>query len=269
MAIHQGRFGVNWDFLLEVAKGNVKDHAIVNVRGRAPNGLQTTATDLWERGDASPTQQTLTSPTTARKHNIKSSDANDDGSPAGTGARTVRVWGLTSWSAVETTEDITLDGTSNVATVNSYVHINRMKVLTAGATGINVGAITATAQTDSTVSAHMLAGAGETRMAIYALPSSQVAYILGFHAAIKTATTTTIADVSLKVNEAPSSQLGTANYITKDVLTLTALGTSGDRINYAPAYMRVAGAAIIKLQGLADANDTDCTGGFDLLLVNN
>ncbi len=269
MAIHQGRFGVNWDLLLEIAKGNVRDHEMVHVSGRAPGGLQTTATDLWERGDASPTQQTLTSPTVARVHAIVSGSASDDGSPAGVGARTVRVYGLTTWAGPEVTEDILMNGTGAVNTVNSYVHINRLKVLTSGATGINVGAITATAATDSTVSAHMLALVGETKMAIYALPSTKSAYILGWRAGIKTATTTVIADVSLKVNELPTAQLGTTNYITKDVLTLAAAGSSVGAIDYTPCYLKVPGPAIIKLSGLADASDIDAVGSFSLLLVNN
>jgi hypothetical protein len=269
MAFGSNKFGINYDFMLEVAKGNVTGHAAVNVQGRAPSGLQTTATDLWERGNATPTQQTLTSPTVARVHNIVSSSASDDGSPAGVGARTVRVYGLTSWTTAETTEDITMNGTTDVATVNSYVHINRLKVLTAGATGINVGAITATAATDTTVSAHMLAGLGQTQMAIYALPSIQTAYIESWRAGIKSATTTIIADISLKVNESPTTQLGTANYITKEVLTLSSLGSMHGIIQYTPGHLVIPGPAIIKLQGTADANDVDCVGGFNLLLVNN
>lgn len=256
----------SWNFALEVAKGKVPGHALVNVQGRAPAGLQTTATDIWDRADATPTQQTLTSPTVARVHGIVSGSANDDGDPVGTGARTVRVHGLTSWTTAETSEDITLNGTGSVNTTNSYVHINKMRVLTVGSGGTNAGAITATAATDTTVSAHMLAGQGKTQMAIYAIPSTKVAYLMGWRAGIKSATTTIIVNVVLKINPNPQTQL--VGYYVEDTMSLTSLGTCNDAVVY-PGYLRVAGPAIIKLQATSDANDVDCSGGFDLILVDN
>jgi hypothetical protein len=90
-------------------------------------------------------------PTAARIHAIVSTDADDDGSPAGAGARTVLVTGVK--SGVRVSETVTLNGTGSVNTASAYEHITELRVLTVGASGFNEGLITATAATDSTVSA--------------------------------------------------------------------------------------------------------------------
>ena len=91
--------------------------------------------DVWMQGGV------FVPPTQARVHDI-AGGVNDDA--GGTGALTVTVSGLDG-DGLEVSETVTMDGTTNVATSNSYTHINRMVVTSAGSNGTNVAAITATA----------------------------------------------------------------------------------------------------------------------------
>lgn len=258
----------NQSFLLEVARGNIKGMKSVNKFGAAPNGAQTTATDIWSRANATPTQQIWVAPTQARQHAIASSSDLDGktAAPNSVGARTIRIYGLTSWSTAETSEDITLDGTTGVLTANNYVIIHRMKVLTSGSQSINVGTISATAATDNTITAVIIAGEGQTEMAIYGVPSTQDAYCFGWYAAIdKTSAAATTCDFELRVNENPNAQL--LNFIRKDDISLQSTGTN----MFQKQFMipnKFSGACIIKIQAIASSVDTDAEAGFDLILVD-
>lgn len=257
-------------FELRVAKGEVSGTTGINKFGRAPSGVQTTATDIWARADATPTQQIYVAPTAARVHAIASTDDNDGktGSPSSTGARTVRVWGLTDWDTAEVSEDVTLDGTTGVNTANSYVFINRMLVLTSGTTGVNIGTITATAATDSTVSAVITAGDGQTQQAIFAWPSVQDFYLTAVRASINDNTAQTRVDLALQVNEQPDTSPLDAVFTRKDSVNVQNSGQSAPEIHYIP-YRKFNGPGIIKLQGIANAADVDLSGGFDGYLVTN
>lgn len=254
------------DYMLEVAKGNVAGHSVAHVFGHANNGIQTTVTDVWDRADSVATQNVWIAPTAARVHAIVSSSASDDGNPVGVGARTIRIWGLTSWSSAEVTEDITLNGTTPVNTVNSYVIIHRMRVLTSGATSINVGAITATAATDSTVTAVIKAGIGQTEMAIYGIPSTQIGYICFFDGALNNATAQSRIDSNLVVNYNPDVQ--TTNFVTIAHLELQNGGTSNPRRSFCAPY-KIAGPVILKINGTGSEADMDMSTSMDLILVNN
>lgn len=254
------------DYGLQVARGLVTGVSRVNKFGAAPEGVQVTATDIWSRADSAATQQIWLAPTAARVHAIVSSSTDDDGSPVGNGARTIRIYGLQTWSSAETSEDITLNGTTPVNTANSYVIIHRMKVLTSGATAINVGTITATAATDGTITAVIAIGDGQTEMAIYGVPSTQTFYLKRWGAAIGKGNTTIAVNFKLLVNENPNVQ--TTNYLRKDDVNLVSTGTSGvSRVYDIPPSF--SGPCIIKVQAMASAADTDATSGFDAYIVTN
>lgn len=254
----------NSDFYFNVARGQVPGMSSVIVWGRAPAGVQTTATDVWDRADATPTQQIWLAPTAARVHAIVSSNVNDDGSPAGTGARTVTVYGLTSWSSSETSEVVTMDGVNPVNTANSYVTINKMVVTTHGSAGPNVGTITATAAVDATITAVIRPGIGQSQMAIYGIPSTQSAYITKVHTSTSSGVTTRV-DFSLVKNIDP------ANFpaIFGNVRTLgdQIVGTNTFTDEFS-APLVIPGPCILKLQGIGASADVDSMGGFDLVLVN-
>lgn len=255
------------NYALEVPKGEVDGMTSVNKFGRAPAGIQTTLTDVWDRANATPTQQIWVAPTQARLHNIKSSSASDDGDPVGVGARTVKIYGLTSWDEKEVSEIVILNGTTDVSTVNSYVIIHRMEVITSGATNINVGNITATAVTDGSVTAQINIGEGQTQMAIYGVPSVQTAYLAKYYFSFnKAGGATSFIDLSLMVNINPDVEL--TRFITKHTQGAQSNGSSNTGHEFEP-YFKMVGPCIIKIQGIASAADIDGSAGFDMYLADN
>lgn len=191
------------DFGIEVARGFFGDFDKLNKFGQANDCDTGVLTDLWDGANGVLSTDLWVPPTTARRHDITSSSTSDDGTGIpGTGMQSVRISGLTSWSSAEVSEDVTLNGTANVATANSYVIIHRMYGLTWGSAGNNVGNITATAQTDGTITAAILATNNQSLMAIYGVPSIQDLYITRMYATVQRSSTAR-ADIKLLVNTTP------------------------------------------------------------------
>ncbi|MBT4292489.1 hypothetical protein HOD41_07335 [bacterium] len=236
----------------------------VNKFGRAPSGVQSTATDIWDLADATPTQSVWLPPETARVHAIVSSDTGDDGSPAGLGAQTIRVYGLTAWTELETSEDVILDGTTPVNTTNSYVIINRMKVLTTGASNsaINIGNIKATAAVNGTITAQINAGEGQTQMAIYGIPSTQDMVMDCWYGTVNKAQGAAASiNFSFTINDPVNFGTNTA-FVVKNTRGLQSTGKSADQWFWPEGFL-VEGPAIIKIQGLANTNDVEGSAGFN------
>lgn len=259
----------NSDFGLMVARGLVPGVSQINKYGSAPNGVQTTSTDIWSRADATPTQQIWLAPTAPRVHAIVSSSVQDIA--GGTGAVSVIVRGLKTWDSIETSETVLLNGNNPVNTANAYVIIHRMKAVAQSTTtsvGVNVGTITATAAVDGTITAVILPNDGQTEMAIYGVPSTQKLYMKRWSAALDRATGAAAVSVSfqLRVNENPNIQ--TLAFIRKDdIATLSAANNRGEH-NYDPPLI-FPGPCIIKVQGIGSAADIDAESAFDAYLVNN
>ncbi len=277
-AILQANAGVNIgdvvarDYFVEIARGNVSGLSTYNKFGRNIEIDASATSDIWDGGHtlaSSGVSLLWVAPTAAAVHNIKSSSSSDDGDPGGVGARTVRLFGLTDWDTKEVSEDITLNGTDDVATSNSYVIIHRMHVLTKGATNVNVGVITATATAPSTttITAQIRVGQGQTQMAILGVPSTQKAYMGRFYGNInKAGGVSGLVDVALLVNIDPDVEL--LNFLVRHTFALEKGGSSAFTIPfYVPKI--IDGPAIIKVQVASGTNDMDVSGGFDLVLVDN
>lgn len=249
------------NYNLEVARGRIANVTSRHNFGRAPAGVDTAITDIWAYAA---TQNVFLAPTAARIHAIVSTSASD--SSAGVGARTVRVYGLNTWSSVQTSEDVILNGTTPVNTVSSYVHINTMKILTSGGTSINAGVIKATAATDATISCVIDTGKGQSAQAILAVPDKQKFYLTDFSGSMYDPAGTKNIKLALMVNENPNVQ--TTNYITKRELLIGETGSSFAQELY-PVPQVITGPCLIKVQGVASTNDTDATASFDGYLVNN
>ncbi len=252
------------DPTLDVSAGRVTGFTSVNRFGRAVDGIQTSRTDLWGRADSVATQQIWLAPTAARIHAIVSASAND--TAAGTGARTVRVFGLTTWATKESSEVVTMNGTTPVNTVNSYVIINKLVVATCGTVGPNAGVITATAATDTTITAHMRALTGSTEMAIFGWPSTQTLYLKNWKASLNKASAAAAhATYSILYNATPDTQA--TNYVTMAVTGRQSTGQSAGSEPVDP-YIRLDGPGIIKVQATASAANADGSADFGGILVD-
>lgn len=262
------------DFLLEVAKGNVPGHYAVNKFGSSSN-VDTTPTDIWDHA----TQNTWLPPTAARVHEIVStSDADSDtgGTVAqGAGARTIRIWGLQDWDTAETSEDIIMDGTAtganSVDTVNSYVIIHRMKVLTTGSVGLfsNVGIISAIATTDGTTTAQIFTGKGQTQMAILGVPSTQSFFMYGLHGSIAKDSPGVTPKAGAIVFSTVDVENNPFTYLFKHTWTLQGDGLTSSTVPFSPPKNAFDGPCIIKVAMVADTNDSLADASFDGVLVDN
>jgi hypothetical protein len=250
-----------------IAEGNEEGYSPVNVFGRSIAGIQATATDIWDRADATPTQQIWTTWTDAELFNIASTSAGD--TSAGTGTRTIKVTGLTDWDSGAVTELVSMNGTSNVSTDQSYVMIHEMEVETVGTSSAspNIGTITATGATSLKVGAEINIGEGKTNMAILGVPSSQKLYINEWFGGIDKATGTWI-DYTIIANTTPDTGTETAGFITKAKAGVQIAGMSTASWPFNPSKV-IAGPAIVKIQGISSTADTEGNAGLNGYLADN
>lgn len=263
-----GRIEGSDAFLLAISQGHVPEVTCVNKFGRNIEIDSGVAADVWDGGHtvaSGGVSLTWVAPTASRVHQIVStatSDASGD-----VGAKTIQVYGLTDWDTPEISEVITMNGTTNVPTTNSYVIIHRIKVLTKGTSGPNVGTITATADTDGTITAQVRAGQGQTQMAIYGIPSTRSAYMIQYYFSVnKSGGTAGGVDISLLVNPEPDVEETT--FVHKHTLGVMTTGNSHTDHAFKPPF-RVPGPAIIKIHGHSGANNLDVSAGFDLVIAKD
>lgn len=248
------------DFFYLLARGFIPGASPLHKFGQNPDiDTGTVPEDVWDVGGI------WVPPTTARVHDLVSTSVND--AAAGTGARTVELTGLTSWSQPPETEVVTLNGTTPVTTLKAWVVIYRMETLTFGSTQSNAGDVTATADVDATVTAQISAGKGQTLMAIFAVPSVQELQLTGYYMGWvqKGAAAANSADLDLLVNLRPDQADG--GFVTKHHLGLYGAGTTYIPHKFRP-YRVIPGPAIVKVQVTdVSASNTSITSGFDGIVV--
>jgi len=253
------------NYAMEVARGNIAGQYPINKFGRTSNADAGDPTDIWDRADTTYDQPLWVQPLAARIHDMVSTSTDD--AAAGDGARTVQVYGLQTWDSKETSEILTLNGTTNVPTAESYVIIHRVKVLTFGIGGPNVGDIKFTAQSDGTVTAMVGAGNGQTLMAIYGVPSTQKIYLNSIFASVNLGAAGVDSMCILHAHADPTLTQ-TKGWIVKHTFGLRQSGTSSDSPVFIPPKM-ISGPTILKMQVESDANNMIVSGSFDGIVIDN
>ena len=102
---------------------------------------------------------------------IASTSSDDDGDPAGDGARQLIIWGVDENWEIQI-EIVTLNGTTNVVTASQWIGINRVSIYAAGDNQANAGTINVTATTSGYQIAQIPTGLGTTEQAIFYVPAN-------------------------------------------------------------------------------------------------
>jgi len=156
----------NAPFGLALQKGEINKFSAINKFGY--NGAVGTSFELVSVASAN-----ITYPTSAGAVTVVSASTDDDS--AGTGARTVLIEGLDENYDIQS-ETVTMDGTTNVVTTNTYIRLFRMSVQTAGSGGKNAGNITATIGGNEQVRIST-DFENQSLVAVYTIPNNYKGYI--------------------------------------------------------------------------------------------
>lgn len=161
--------GTSEPFELQVSRGQIPGHSSRNVFGFS-NAIGTSFTTPWELA----TTSALPLITVASPLDIASSAAGDT-------SQIIRIIGLDA-DYNEIAENISLNGTTIVTTINSYKAINDLITISGNCTG-NV-----TAKIGATVYAQITSGAGKNQAAIFTVPAGHSFYLTRIDAFSATAT---------------------------------------------------------------------------------
>jgi len=250
-----------YHFMLEVAKGNVKGHSIVNKFGHNP--AADSGEDIWGGGG-----KYTFFPTTPVLIDIVSSDDADNGATA-TGAIVVVIQGLDAdWKFQEVT--ITMNGTTPVTTMTeTWMRLFRAFVRIAGSSETNEGNITAyTRGTPTQIGIYIGADGGQTQQTIYTVPAGKSAYFIKGYVGLKNSTFQGEDGVFRWMLRVNAFGPGGA-WLTQGEIGLINIGSSYWQYEYGAPAGPIFEKTDIRIE-LTDASDTmDTVAGFDLVLVDN
>lgn len=179
---------------------------------------------------------------------------------ASTGASIVWMTGLSAFF-LEQDEFVVLNGVGSVASANAYIRMHLARAF-GGASVEVAGNITATAQTDATVTWLILNGNNQTLMAIYTVPVDKTGYIVNWWSSLSRAAASATAHVHLRA--------GTLNGFKYSVQP-RAINTAGNSsLNYPYITPRaIPGGADIWVEANSNANLVGVSAGFEIMLVDN
>lgn len=245
-------------FPYEVAEGLRQGYTTWNKWGYNAD-IDTGVTEtVWSVGG------TWTPIVTARTLSVVSTSTADDGSPAGTGANTVIIYGVdANWN--EQTVTVTMDGTTPVVTTETWLGVNRMVVGSAGTGLTNAGTITATATTEATVQAEIPTGAGTTQHGFFFVPANHQALMDWLYITLTKNTGGTQPTVVTK--------MWVTSYVSNSKYEVFRDYMNGDTENHTelkPSQPFVVGEkSIIEFQCDSDQNNTEVSLRFSLIVARD
>ena len=242
------------DFSLEVSKGNIEKHSVVNKFGENGDVAKDTTEDIWDGGG------TYTYPSTADITHLSMSLDQVAARDA-----TIEVQGLdTDWELV--VQDVNLGSsatTSAVALTTPLRRVFRMKVnadvvLTSDLLAHNVGGGTSYAK--------IIAGNNQTLMSLYTIPAGKAGYVRRFYASF--AATSVKDPYSVLIRSwARDNENGYAFQL-KHSLSLDKGGTTAFERVFDPP-LKMPAKTDVRMSAHASGSAAYVSSGFDLFLVDD
>jgi len=254
------RVGKTEPFELQVARGQISWHYPLFKFGNnttVGDSLET----IWAEGGL---YSYLTAATV-----LKVSSSSTDDTSAGTGARTVQLYGLDA-DYNEINELVTLNGQTAVNTTQSFLRIYRMVVRSAGSGGANAGVIYAGTGTVTTgvpanvyASVNGITGANQSLMALWTVPAGYTAYLLQYDVSNGTSSQTpAVCKLILAVR--PYGEV----FQSKDVKSLTT-GMHVEEIFALP--VKIEEKSDIEVRAISSSNSVsfDISAAFEIIYIKN
>ena len=241
----------------DIALGKVAGKKSINRFGRNPDVDTAAAEDVWDGGGS------YVFLAAAAIMEVVSDNINDTNT-AGTGARIIKICGLNSnWDEDE--ENFVMNGITVVQGTKQFLRVNKAVVLTSGSGETNIGNIIIRVTGGGTTQAMILAGNGTTLMAIYTVPRAKTALILGGLMALNkgsvVGSSDREADVALKVRAFGGSFWNL-------IILGIGFGQPGKIETKIPYAIPEKSDIKVRVLSVSD-NDTDITGGVEMLIVDN
>lgn len=244
------------DFYLKVAMGEVSGYSSVNKFGH--NSAASAGDDVWGGGGTYAFY-----PTTAQTVQAVSTSTSD--TSAGTGARTIQVYGLDSnWE--EQDETVILNGTTPVVLANTYIRLFRTVVLTAGTLETNAGDITVEVS-GGDVGIFIDASDGQTQHAIYTVPAGKTAYFVkGYVGLTADDKNGEIAEFQWKSRP---NTVADGAWAVKGEIGCNSLGSGTWQYEYGVPVGVIPEKTDIRIEVLSSSATLGVVGGFDLILKDD
>lgn len=245
------------DAELDIAQSKRAGFKIVNKFGRnADIDTGTLPEDVWAGGGA------YTGFPIGTDELIEVVSSSDNDTSDGSGARTVRIYGLDS-DGFEQDEIVTLAGQTPVDTVNTYTRCNRMLVLTSGSsnTAFNAGVLTARhTTTTANVFASIPVASNQSQVGCYTIPAGKTGYLRKLGLTIDRSNSATLAGGLWVRNNGASPRL---------IRIFSASQNAGvvDEI-YGGLVLPALTDIAVRVTTLSTSN-TEATANFDIILIDD
>jgi len=190
---------------------------------------------------------------------IFSGSAND--TAAGSGAQTVKIYNLLDENFNKMPDvTVTLNGVTPVSLgAQTYSRCSKVRVLTAGSTGANEGALTLRHTTTTTnIMAVLPIGYNSTMIVAYTIPNNRIAFIRKVYAGISGKVS---ANCPVRLLVRPLGE----TWQVQEEFALLASGSSTVERDYSIPKGPYAGGTDVRIDASSDTNNTAISASFDLV----